>query len=262
MGVVYIAFILATGFVFSQLHYPLKYRINRAEGWVAYFLTATVGFFFFASLFPFLLWFDMQGYGVEITKFLNIKWRHIKEWGFEVYQLKLLCWSFLSLSLSVFLGCLSTLIHIIFPSLVSWQTKRLLKSDALDSVIYENIMRNQKKKMGENLSYLSINLKSRKVYVGVCNSVSFEHGHISIIRLTPVLSGYRDADNLKLNFTTNYFDHYEKNEDISSTPEKVLEKFNITLFKDEIESISLFDPTYYSMFNQPQKSKVSSLRYC
>lgn len=142
MGIVYIAVLLSSGIVFTQLHYPAKYQLNRSEGWMTYASIVSYGLLFLMVSLPLMLWVDTQNYGRLITVFFDLKHKQITEWGFQFYQLKLIAWFTGSLILSLLFGCTSYIAYHWLPyvssRLIGWHTSRLSKQDPLEHLIFEN----------------------------------------------------------------------------------------------------------------------------
>lgn len=100
---------------------------------------------------------------------------------------------------------------------------------------------------------ISLTLDSDKVYVGFVSDFDPIDGKVEYLTILPLLSGYRD-DHKKLQFTTNYYEHYEKNiGDKAETPtnpemQAILNKFKIIVPFSEIVSVSGFDVDAYKQF--------------
>lgn len=257
MGVVYIAFILATGYVFSTLSLPASHKLSKTAGWVPYFQVAMYGFVFFIFTLPLLLFIDLKDYARHLSSSIGFKYYHYSELGISLTEAKMAVWAIASMFLALLSGTISWLIHKV-PSIRNRAVKASVRGDVLDSVIYNNTQSNLNKFEGNSLSYISVTLKSRKVYVGLCNDTTLGGGSITGIKLTPVLSGYRDKDTLQVNYKTNYFDHYKfhytDGRDVNY--KEVFEKFKVTLTIAEVESISLFDVDEYIRFQEYSRTKI------
>ncbi|EEB1830034.1 hypothetical protein DBA53_22190, partial [Salmonella enterica subsp. enterica serovar Typhimurium] len=89
-----------------------------------------------------------------------------------------------------------------------------------------------------------ISLSNRKVYVGQVVSMgepNESEGMDQEISILPHISGYRDKDNLTVNFTTQY-------ENIDTKVE-----IKVTLRQELIESVSRFDFDVYQQFLERKK---------
>jgi len=85
---------------------------------------------------------------------------------------------------------------------------------------------------------VEITLESRKFYIGYVTSFPMPDSKNKHVTLLPLLSGFRDKDTLRFNFTTNYF------------PARQLADFNANDLKvvvpvDNIASARFFDASVY-----------------
>ncbi|MNP28323.1 hypothetical protein D3C76_1212820 [compost metagenome] len=98
-----------------------------------------------------------------------------------------------------------------------------------------------------------LTLKSRKVYIGFIKQ--FAHEQVALgdedIVIIPLISGYRDKDTLRFYESHSYVTFYdEHNIGPDSTP-LCLDHFRVVIPREQIESVSLFDPkTYVAFQNQ------------
>lgn len=93
-----------------------------------------------------------------------------------------------------------------------------------------------------------ISLSNRKVYVGQVVSMgepNESEGMDQEISILPHISGFRDKDNLTVNFTTQY-------ESIDTTVE-----IKVTLRQELIESVSRFDFDVYQQFLERKKEFIN-----
>ncbi len=245
LGVIYLAVLLSTGYLWTQLHYPSKFKLSKSSGWEYYFHCLFWGILFFLFTLPIYLTLDVIGVDGWLLSVFELSKQDAAQWPISTNGLKLLAWSVSSLVLALISGFVAWLYYGI-PSNRDPKTKELVKSDPIESILYESI---QRYKENPDDSFLAINLKSRKVYIGICDEIPLEHGEIRGIAITPAMSGYRDKDTLDLVLTINYFKHYPANSD---TPELDIKDFKIVIFRDEIDSISYFNPDAYAAFQQSQ----------
>lgn len=68
-----------------------------------------------------------------------------------------------------------------------------------------------------------------------------------------MLSGYRDKDDLTINITTNYHQHYLESGVISGMSRLNISDFRVLMPKDEIETISFFDTETYEKFKRDEE---------
>ena len=100
-------------------------------------------------------------------------------------------------------------------------------------------------------SLLEITTKNGKSYVGFPQSSDPSSGDSSEVALMPVLSGYRQAETRKLEFTTDYWEAYfESAKQESSLSHLSPDEFLLVLPRREIISARRFDPEAYNFFNR------------
>lgn len=100
-------------------------------------------------------------------------------------------------------------------------------------------------------SLLEITTKSGKSYVGFPQSSDLSSGDSFEVALIPVLSGYRQAETRKLEFTTDYWEAYfESAKEGSSLSHLSPDEFLLVIPRREIISARQFDPDAYNFFNR------------
>lgn len=256
MSALFLVAILVTGYIFSSLHYPSSYRLNRSEGWIAYFNIAKSGLLIFLASLPVLLSIDYLNWAQYLTSFLGLYRKDILQWGFTLQQLKVFTWVSFSLSLSFLMGYISKLWY----SNTERKNDLLMKltiRDSFEKVVISNIISNKKE---ETNSFVSITLRDNKVYVGWFEDVALEQGSLSDFTITPVLSGYRNNETKELVIHTNYLDHFKSHENYENNPEEVFSEYKVTIMKDQVDTIGLFNPKTYEKFQS--KPKKYNLNYC
>lgn len=99
---------------------------------------------------------------------------------------------------------------------------------------------------------VSITLKSRKVYVGLITRTHDPMYDRKYIQLLPIKSGFRASDTLALMLTVDYATVYARiiQENINVAASGIRD-FEIVIPLSEIQSVNLFDPVAYQMFNPP-----------
>lgn len=253
-GIVYIAVLLTTGYVWTRLHYPSRYKQNRASGWNFYFTNLAWGVLFFAVTLPIYLFFDTNGIDGKLLSLLDLSKSDTKQWPLSTHEIKLFVWCAMALLVAALFGTWSS-IYFSTPPYKEKANQRLTRNHPIESIIYESV-----KRYNSGEGFLAFNLKSRKVYVGTCDEISLEDGELIGITITPALSGYREKETLKLVFTVNYFDHYTSiPEENHETPEAVVAKFKTVLLLSEIESISYFNPDTYAKFQESRDPTPASI---
>jgi hypothetical protein len=107
---------------------------------------------------------------------------------------------------------------------------------------------------GRETKAVSITLKSRKVYVGLITRTHDPLYDRKYIQLLPIKSGYRAADTLALHLTVDYAAVYAQIiQQDASVVAGGIQGFEIVVPLSEIQSVNLFDPAAYQMFNPPQQ---------
>ncbi|KXF79914.1 hypothetical protein ATN88_11700 [Enterovibrio coralii] len=96
---------------------------------------------------------------------------------------------------------------------------------------------------------------SRKCYVGICfGEAGFDDGGCEHVSILPLLSGYRDKDNLSLEIKTNYHVHFEDHDIYSGKHDSLtVNHFRVIIPKSEIESYSFFDVDTFKLFKKVEK---------
>jgi hypothetical protein len=99
---------------------------------------------------------------------------------------------------------------------------------------------------------VSITLKNRKVYIGLITRTHDPLYDRKYIQLLPIKSGYRNAETLALHLTVDYAAVYAKiiQEDTTVIAGGI-QDFEVIVPVSEIQSVNLFDPAAYLLFNSP-----------
>lgn len=186
--------------------------------------------------------------------------------------------SLLLIAISLMWGCclgyaLNNLAKILYPGLEFAKRHSRLFADfgTEKSAAWRQSTMRIVKLLGDDLEYLLlsaldrtmpvlITLNSRKVYVGMVLEAldpAIDRKHL---RIAPILSGFRNDDNLEVNFTTNYWQVYEQILEGTSKSLSHLEiqDFEIVLPVCEICSASLFDIEAYYQFTQQKAKSVDT----
>jgi hypothetical protein len=101
---------------------------------------------------------------------------------------------------------------------------------------------------------VSISMGSGKVYVGYVTG-SIEPGEArEMLRILPLVSGYRAGEAMKLEFTTWYSAIYQKFSNDNTLSHLRPELFEVVLPLGEVKSLSLFDIDAYRAFQASNPS--------
>ncbi len=247
MATLLLAVILVSGFIYVNLSLSTRYRYKRSNGWDAYFFVAAWGIVFFLA-------------GGFLTFALNISG------GFRWFS------NALNLTPDSFNGMLSTttdkpqrineikqiawvVISIVLAALFGWLNKRRTSKgdrrwDALAKAVGNNAFESLLMEASARQFPIIATLSSRKIYVGLVTCPALENGLSEHLEILPLLSGYRDKDDLTINITTNYHQHYLDSGVINGMSRLNIQDFRVLLPKDEVETISFFDTETYNKFKE------------
>ena len=101
---------------------------------------------------------------------------------------------------------------------------------------------------------IQLTLKNDKVYIGFCEETPIPQ-RTNYLKISPILSGYRDKETKKLEITTNYFKVVEEYiKDIEKKEEIELEEItlntDVIIKQDEILTASIYEQEIYDKFNK------------
>lgn len=254
MGVVFILMILVLGYQYTSNYLPAKVILKRSSGWEAYVhlgkyglsflfngIFSFVAFLIFLKIIQLMLNFPFH-LGVNYQPFDLISWL-----SKPVSYVNELYWYYVVIFLFAFIQCRHSI-----------KIKNQNKDEIIETLKGSNSILNLILDATQSLTPIKVSLKSKKVYVGLIDSEQFEHADLDNISIIPYFSGYRDKDFLDIHFDCNYTTVYQKHNISLNTEEGAAEQlryFRIVLRVAEIESISLFDPTYYQDFGHAEHSK-------
>lgn len=233
LAVLLLLWILILGYIYAQEVQYEKFRLKHSNGWEAYvylgknglaFLSLSTLFVATILLLLFIIEYCLSFF--DRTLYLDIAYR-----GLNFSQIN---------STAIFI-----IIAIVLISVRVSYTMALIdirSSEFLDNLKQEHgILNIVARSITENKT-VKISLKSRKVYVGFVKSENLDGVSLDNIVILPILSGYRDKDNLRVSFDCNYLSVYEKSDSAD------IDDFRLVIKMDEVESISLFDSKYYKEF--------------
>ncbi|MBN3043261.1 MULTISPECIES: hypothetical protein [Pectobacterium] len=264
MNTIMLVVILISGYVYVNRSLSTRYQFKRSTGWDAYFLVAAWG-----TVFVVISWFICWLLGVSGILRFSANWLtntlemdsilFKKAFSFANSEgasgfgdLKLALWGLMSLGLAYCWGTIKKL----------WLKNENRRIDALVKAVGNNALEGLLIEASATQFPIIVTLKSRKFYVGFVHCPAFEHGTFDYLEILPLLSGYRDKDNLTVNVTTNYKEHYEKSGILKGRANLDLVDFRTLIPKPEIEGISFFDLDTYNSFKavEDEQSKPKGLR--
>lgn len=237
---------LISGYIFALLFPPSRYHAAREEGHKLYFRAAFYGFSL--SICTILLE-SIVSYSFPVAK--NFSWNfcyyfvdsnfsdsYNKKETTNFIHLNVLCFA-----TSLIIGTISNISN----DFKFYCYKKAISNDDIEIIISRSIIK---------CMPIALTMKNRKVYVGfVCNSIDPKEERKDI-RILPLLSGYREKDNLELIFTTNYENIYPQidNHENGNLTHLDFEDFEIAFPVSEIQSYNLFDIDAYNQFNAEDES--------
>jgi hypothetical protein len=240
MGVLYVAFVLVCGYIYTSLHIPARYRQKRATGWDSYFEVAKHGFFAVlgAVLFTvFLDAFDLPS--IVLSKFgfdLATLSSKINEYSSNSISKAELCIALIALGLSSLFG-IRERSEYKDPVRRLQKLAAICKADEMESLFLQGAL---------ELEFVSITLDSRKCYIGIIFDVFVEDSQIDSIALVPFYSGYRQSEDLELKINRSYEGLYEEEGLFGENPDfSKLNYFRVVIPRREIISCSLFSPSVF-----------------
>ncbi|CAH7389601.1 conserved membrane hypothetical protein [Vibrio chagasii] len=245
MGVVLIAVVLVTGYLFSSQHLPSKYKLNRTDGWHSYFFVAYQGVVFStisASLCAAVDYFNCISLFLESRGYLL---SDLDNLFLNITQIKTTVWALTTVVLAQLKAWITVVYYKLRPNRASKRIQKLIVSHPLESFIFEAAYEGK---------LVMVTMSTRKTYVGFCLGNEFTNGEVEFISLLPYLSGYREKDILTFEHTTNYRKHYqEQGIEDGSHPTLNANDFRIIIPTGEIESYSYFDIDTYVVFKKEEK---------
>lgn len=243
MSAVFIVLALVSGFIYTNLHIPARYLQRRATGWDSYFYVAKRGAIIGLTSAVICIVIDYFDCIAHLMSRFGHHYQDIKSLSVTIHDLKMGAWGVTAILLSYIAGYTSKLFFFIKPNMKDKALAKAIACDHLDTFWI---------KATAEIRPILITLKSKKCYVGLplSDASAIEDGgeYLSIL---PLLSGYRNKDDLSLHITANYYAHYKEN-DIDDTHDEsnnvCLEHFQTITPKSEIESVSFFDIETFKAF--------------
>ena len=100
---------------------------------------------------------------------------------------------------------------------------------------------------------MQITLNNNKVYIGFTDILP-EPKKTNYLKITPVMSGYRNSETKKLTITTEYFKVLKIY--TSDCPKFDIYDIDVSIKQDEILTASIYDQNVFNLFNKPKKKKT------
>lgn len=241
MGTAIFMVLMVCGYWFTNTDLSSRIKIRRTSGWDLYFLVALYGCLFVLQgiIATGLLWLLLLIASVLNNQIPALHYAQHAEW-----HARLMTWSFLGIQGPVVIMLSFALIFCFYysnlaPSArLSSAGRRQLYKEVSRANDVEGILL-QCMEQGE-LAWVT--LKSRRIYIGMIQTASYSNPATANLVLVPMLSGYRDSENLNFRVEHNYARWYHEH-DISfvSSPRSAM-SFRKVIMLNQVESLSLFDP--------------------
>lgn len=247
MATLLLAVILVSGFLYVNLSLSTRYRYKRSNGWDAYFFVAAWGIVFFLAggFFTFVL--NISGGFRWLANLLNLTpdsfngmLSNTTDKFQRINEIKQIAWVVISIVLAALFGLGNK----------RRTSKGDCRWDALAKVVGNNAFESLLMEASARQFPIIATLSSRKIYVGLVTCPALENGLSEHLEILPMLSGYRDKDDLTISITTNYHQHYIESGVISGMSRLNIQDFRVLIPKDEVETISFFDTETYNKFKE------------
>lgn len=252
MGTAIFMVLMVCGYWYTSRDLSTRFKIKRSFGWDVYFLVALYGCIFVLQgvIATGLVWL-MLLIGSAV---LNA----MPQWSESVnhhYQIEFMTWSFLGIQAPVVIMLAFAIAFCFYRSNWSGSArlngqqrktlyKKLSRANGVEGILFQCMDEGE-------LAWVT--LKSRRIYIGMIHTASFENEITASLVLIPMLSGYRDATTLNLSVEHNYSAWYDKHDITLDSEPKSAMAFRKVIMLDQIESLSLFDPASASALAMDSK---------
>lgn len=240
---------LVGGLIFCSGWNFTRWRVAREEGHRLYFRAVLFG----ALIFAFIAW--IRPYVESLSPQFSEAVKLAKQLVEPMAKDKSSAPAVADLAITCFLAMLAGSPLAWLLNLVFWRSywlRRAIQKDDLESFLLD---------AAEREISIVVTMDDRKVYVGyVVEGFDPAVGR-KCIELLPLMSGYRDQEKHKINFTTFYTQLYGQGGDRTAPLPAPLEHLKaedfITLLPaDRIVSYRLFDALAYSEFQKPKSTEL------
>ncbi|MFU9138453.1 hypothetical protein [Erwinia tasmaniensis] len=240
MGTAIFMVLMVCGYWYTSRDLSTRFKIKRSFGWDVYFLVALYGCIFvlqgvIATGIVWLILLAASGIMNAIPQLGDGLHHH--------WQVEFMTWSFLGIQAPVVIMLTFAVIFCIYRS--SWSGsarldssgrkklyKKLSRSNGVEGLLFQCM---------EEGELAWITLKSRRIYIGMVHTASFENASVCNIVMIPMLSGYREGTALDLRIEHNYSKWYADHGITLDSEPKSAMAFRKVIMVDQIESLSLFD---------------------
>lgn len=259
MSAIFIVVILLAGFIYSELNSKTKYRLIKSTGWHTYFLAGKFGIYFslLAGLLtsPLHLFLQNDKLNIWVVAWAVLTVLLAIIWGKYHYLFLRLCQPLCTryARLVVLRAVSKQKIRSIWRKAKIWKNE--YEANSAQESAYLIATSNQFEYMlyeaTKSVRMLQITLKSNKVYIGYIQNtlINDNFDDTEYFTIYPLISGYRNKDDLTLTLTTSYADAYKQINNMSEASDKLEEKFKILIPRSEVSTMGYFNPEYYGKFN-------------
>ncbi|EHX7617752.1 hypothetical protein K1129_004293 [Salmonella enterica] len=249
MATLLLAVILVSGFLYVNLSLSTRYRYKRSNGWDAYFFVAAWGIVFFLAGGFLTFALNISGGFRWLSNVLNLTpdsfngmLSSTTDKTQRINEIKQIAWVVISIVLAALFGWLNKL----------RTSKGDRRWDALAKAVGNNAFESLLMEASARQFPIIATLSSRKIYVGLVTCPALENGLSEHLEILPLLSGYRNKDDLTISITTNYHQHYLESGVIGGMSRLNIQDFRVLIPKDEVETISFFDTEAYNKFKEDE----------
>lgn len=233
---------LVGGYIFASRWIVTKYVVDREDGHRLYFRAAFYGVFLFtaALLIRLILlsWFDSYS---QIESVLSGELRGtLKEPNDPALRSTLVT--------ALFALALGSIFWVPFE-FIPQNWKRFLFHRAIRNNEFEILLA----RAVQSVTPISVTMENNKVYVGLLNESLHTGLNRKYLTVFPLMSGYRDSNNGKIQFTTFYNKIYKNLGRVS--PSLRPEDFEILLPIEHIQSLNMFDIAVYTEFQKQKHNR-------
>jgi hypothetical protein len=256
MGTAIFMVLMVCGYWYTSRDLSTRFKVKRSFGWDVYFLVALYGCIFVLQgvIATGLVWLVLLACSALFNAIPELSDGLHRDW-----QIEFMNWSFLGIQAPVVIMLAFAVAFCIYRS--SWSGsarlnstgrkklyKKLTRANGVEGLLFQCM---------EEGELAWVTLKSRRIYIGMIHTATYETTSTSNVVLIPMLSGYRDGKTLNLNIEHNYSKWYaEHNITMDSEPKSAM-AFRKVIMLDQIESLSLFDAASASALAlEPEEPKV------
>ncbi|MFS2221627.1 hypothetical protein [Pantoea sp. B65] len=241
MGTAIFMVLMVCGYWYTSRDLSTRFKIKRTFGWDVYFLVALYGCIFVLQgvIATGLIWLVLLMVSASLNALPQLAGAEHHH-----YQIEFMNWSFLGIQAPVVVMLTFAVMFCLYRS--NWAGsarlsssgrqklyKRLTRANGVEGLLYQCM---------EEGELAWITLKSRRIYIGMIQTASFDNTSANNVVLIPMLSGYRNGKSFELCVEHNYSAWYaDQGITLNSQPKSAM-AFRKVILLDQIESLSLFDP--------------------